>query len=311
MALFDSYIFVDWSAANTAHPASPVPDSPWVGELTPAEQFNVETYHRTRQAAVIHVRNRLLYHVGLNRRVLVGFDFPYGYPVGLARALGLPDDSAAWWNLWSELSIRLEDDDGNVNNRFQVASDLNCIISGGGVGPFWGCPPGQATNHLTANGPGFPFHAAVGLQLHRLRVCEARLRGVQETWGLFGAGRVGGQALTGIPWLHSLRRLPMLALCSKVWPFETLFTPTPSPKQGPFVLHAEIWPGVVEQRVQAVVALQPGIIRDQAQVRATCQWAYELDHNKHLAALFNTPTNLSAPEIRSCLQEEGWILGVE
>lgn len=308
MPLFDSYIIVDWSASNTRHPADPVPDAPWTGELTPGEQLAGETYHRTRQAAVDHVRERLLHHTQLNRRILVGFDFPYGYPRGLSLSLGLPDGNARWWNVWAELSVRLQDGDDNVNNRFQVASDLNCIISNGGQGPFWGCPQAQGTPHLAVNGPGFPFQAANGLQLERLRACERRLR-VQEAWGLYGPGRVGGQAITGIPRIAYLGRHARLARCSRVWPFETYFSPTPSQEHGPFVLHAEIWPGVVDPEVKQIVAADPAIVRDQAQVRAMCQWAAQLDQNDQLGALFNTPTNVDSSTIKSCLEEEGWILG--
>lgn len=39
----------------------------------------------TRSEAVAHVRDRLLDHVAHRRRVLVGFDFPYGYPAGSLR----------------------------------------------------------------------------------------------------------------------------------------------------------------------------------------------------------------------------------
>ncbi len=50
MPLFDSYIFIDWSAANKAHSESPSANAPWVGELTLEDNFHTETYHRTRQS---------------------------------------------------------------------------------------------------------------------------------------------------------------------------------------------------------------------------------------------------------------------
>ena len=311
MSLFDSYIFVDWSASNAKHPVNPAADAPWVGEFTPEDDIQEETYHRTRQAAFDHVLGRLLYHKKFNRRILIGFDFPYGYPRNFARALGLPNDRAAWWNIWAELSFRLSDHDNNFNNRFSVASDLNCIISDGMQGPFWGCPQNQATPHLATRGPGFPFQTPHGLKLERLRVCEGRLDGVQEAWGLYGPGRVGSQALTGIPRVNRLRRHPHLANFSTVWPFETCFSPAPSPEYGPFILHAEIWPGVVDREVQEIMAENPDLVRDQAQMRAMCQWASHLDQNSEFGTLFNVPTGMDLPTIQQCIQEEGWILGAQ
>ena len=79
-----------------------------------------------------------------------------------------------------------------------------------------------------------------------------RLPGTQESWGLFGVGRVGSQALVGIPYVYKLRRHLEIARFNRVWPFETLFTQTLSVAEGPVILHAEIWPGVVKQRVEGL-----------------------------------------------------------
>ena len=89
MSLFDSYIFIDWSASNRRLPEAPSANAPWVGEYTTAGEFQEETYHRTRQAAFDYVLGRLLHHIEFNRRILVGFDFPYGYPHNFARVLKL------------------------------------------------------------------------------------------------------------------------------------------------------------------------------------------------------------------------------
>ena len=309
MPLFDSYIFIDWSAKNEKHRVKPTVDAPWVGEFTPQDHFQNETYRRTRQSAVDYVLRRLLDHIKGGRRVLIGFDFPYGYPRNFAQALRLQNGQDAWKNVWAELSSRLSDTDTNVNNRFSVASELNCIISDEGQGPLWGCPSNQATQHLETTGPGFPYGAANGLRLERLRICESRLSGVLEVWGLYGAGRVGSQVLTGIPRVNSLRHHNELKNISKVWPFETGFSPTPSPESGPFILHAEIWPGVVEHDVRKMTTENTDLIRDQAQVRAMCKWAAELDQNGTLGTYFDVPASLDSTTIEQCIQEEGWILG--
>jgi len=163
--------------------------------------------------------------------------------------------------------------------------------------------------NLQPHSPGFPFPAANGVSLPRLRIVESRLQGVQEAWKLFGVGSVGSQALVGIPWLHHLRQHEELQQHSKVWPFETHFTATPTPKHGPFILHAEIWPGVVKRGTQLLMESDPELIKDQAQVMAMCLWASKLDDKGELEPYFGRPTGLSGIEIQGCIEQEGWILG--
>jgi precorrin-8X/cobalt-precorrin-8 methylmutase len=309
MPLFDAYLIVDWSAANRAQPKRPTANAVWSGEFVPHLNFKQEIYHRTRRDAVAHVTSVLVEHARQKRRVLVGFDFPYGYPTGFARALNLPPGAQSWWEIWAELADRVEDTANNVNNRFVAAGELNAIVGDGRTGPFWGCPVGTEIANLQPLSPGFPFRATGGVLLERLRVVESRLPGTQESWGLFGAGRVGSQALVGIPYLYKLRRHLELVRFSRVWPFETLFTQTPSVAQGPFILHAEIWPGIVEQRVQELVNTTPALIRDTAQVRAICEWAAELDAQDVFGQFFDQPNGLNPRQIKACVEQEGWILG--
>lgn len=311
MPMFDAYVFIDWSAANGEQPQQPTADAVWVGELVrhPHRQCQREAYHRTRNDGIAHVMSVLVGHVKERRKVLVGFDFPYGYPAGFSRALCLPPGSQAWWAVWAELADRVQDAANNMSNRFAAAGELNNIAGNGNSGPFWGCPVGTVVASLQGRSPGFPFNVTGGVLLQRLRLVETRLRGTQETWKLFGAGSVGSQALVGIPYLYKLRRHLELAQFSRVWPFETQFTPTPSPSQGPFVLHAEIWPGVVEQKTQDLVDADPALIRDRAQVRAMYKWAAECDDQGTLGEFFGPPNGLNQQQIQVCLEEEGWVLG--
>jgi precorrin-8X/cobalt-precorrin-8 methylmutase len=308
MRLFDAYMFIDWSATNRKQPARPRADAVWVGELTPGLEQEQETYHRTRGSALAHVTSSLLQHSSANRRVLVGFDFPYGYPAGFSRALGLPQGSGAWWTIWAELSRRIRDTSDNENNRFQTASDIN-MIADGRPGPFWGRPASRDDEYLRPTSPGFPFEASGSVRLQRLRIVERRLPGTQETWKLYGAGSVGSQALLGIPYVHRLRTTAELVHHSKVWPFETGFTATPAPSEGPAILHAEIWPGVIKDRTRRLLNTDPALIPDQAQVRAMCEWAALADTNGSLRKHFDSPAGLTPQEIQSCIEEEGWVLG--
>ena len=293
-------------------PASlkPSKDAIWVGELTTSFNDLNENYFRCRQDCIQFIVNRLSYHLGRKHRVLLGFDFAYGYPKGLASVIYLPvDNKNAWWNIWTELATRIQDDDDNTNNRFTIASELNCIAGFGNGGPFWGAPVGQATNHLCPNSPGFPFKTKNGVIIDRLRLTEIRLRQVQETWKLYGAGSVGSQTLVGIPYLHKLRRHHDFAERSAVWPFETNFTPSPTPQKGPYVVHAEIWPGVVKDAVARIIETQDTAIQDQIQVRTMCKWAADLDLKNDLGRLFNTPNGLDKSQVQTCIEHEGWILG--
>ncbi len=168
MSLFDEYLFVDWSAANGAQSPQPRADAVWIGELVPGGKCQLETYHRTRESGVSHVARVLQDGVADQRRVLVGFDFPYGYPDGFSIALDLPSGRHSWWMVWAELAHRVRDTSNNENNRFTAAGELNAIIGNGQGGPFWGAPVGTAVANLGRLSPGFPFRCPRGEQLSRL-----------------------------------------------------------------------------------------------------------------------------------------------
>lgn len=298
---------VDWSGRGTLSPVGHVEDAIWIGELVRGGA-GTATYRRGRAEATRDVRERLQGHVTAGRRVLVGFDFPYGYPAGLAAALAL-DGGAPWRAVWDHLDGAIADDAANRSNRFAVAAEMNRRV-GGGPGPFWGCPTAEVRDGLTATMRGlfgFPFTAG-GTSLARLRLTETRTRGVQETWKLMGAGSVGSQALLGIPRVRALRGDPDLAPVSAVWPFETGFTPTPVPTTGPSVLHAEIWPGITGPAALDVEVAATGAIRDEAQVRLMCRWAAERDDAGTLGDHFDRPSGLADEQIATVVREEGWIL---
>lgn len=307
MRLFDAYIAVDWSSKNTPTPRKESRDAIWVGESFFDDEGCLHTvdavYCRTRHTAQVHVRSRLQVHVDARRRVFLGFDFPYGYPAGFARALGLADERPPWRQVWDELTRLVEDNERNRNNRFLVADALNarCGVS---PGPFWG-HDGKDYPALLRTKSDYPYWVGPDLALKYFRIVENVARGSFSAWQLFGNGSVGGQCLVGIPVVHRLRYEPTFAPMSRVWPFETGFTAHPTPEQGPFVLHAEIWPGVP----LFIPAKWCDDIRDREQVRTVvCQLA-ALDADGHLGALFDTPRQLSREAVRVCEREEGWILG--
>ena len=265
---FDAYLVVDWSASSIPNRGG---DSIWL-----CKDGSSPENPNTRDEATQRVRELLERLVADGKRVLVGFDFPYGYPRGFADLVA-PGAGPPWRRTWDALVARIRDDEQNVNNRFEVAAELN--VDGG---PFWGCPGGQARDGLTVKrGISFPHR---GLQ--EFRVVEHAVRGIQSVWKLGGVGSVGSQALLGIPRVASLRDDPELASLSAVWPFERTAEAQ--------IVHVEIWPGLVEPTAHA--------IRDAGQVEALVgHWA-RLDDAGRLGPLFEVPPSASS--------EEGWIFGV-
>ncbi len=311
MPLFDAYIFVDWGAANRLGPPKPTSDNVWIGTYHSSGKY-CEEYCRTRGDCIKCIFDLLKDGIRKKGLILIGFDFPYAYPKGLAYTLGYERSQESWWKVWEDISRRIKDELNNNNNRFQVANDLNAKIGGSLPGPFWGRPNNYNFNkleYLSINGPGFPCQTRNATYLAKFRITESRLRIIHESWGLFGQGRAGSQALVGIPRLYYLRTHNELSGYSKVWPFETGFTQVPVPNQGPFILYAEIWPGVVRQETDKLLSSEPQLIRDRAQVRAMCSWAAQLDENNDLGRLFGRPTALSDKQMQDCIEEEGWILG--
>lgn len=319
MTIFDAYFFVDWSANNEPTASKPKKDAIWLGEFVRGSPA-AERYHRTRAGCVHDLAARLRALVVDGLRVLVGFDFAYGYPRGLADALGLPSGDASWARTWNLLASNITDNAKNESNRWRVASDMNKTLMPASypVGPFWNCTPSAVTATLKPSKQvgnlTFPFATRSGGTLREWRHAELRARGsnpsVQSTWKLFTAGSVGSQALVGIPRVAQLRHDAVLAPVSKVWPFETGFGTVPGPATGPCVLHAEVWPVLFKKQVDMLRAADPKLILDQAQVRALCAWAERTDTAGQFGAFFDMPKGMSDPVVKDFVEEEGWILGL-
>ena len=116
-----------------------------------------------------------------------------------------------------------------------------------------------------------------------------------STWKLFGAGSVGSQTITGIPVVSRLRHDPELMTISRVWPFEV--TVPELPPGEPAVIHAEIWPSLID------VATIEGQVKDETQVICLAQEFRNRDRARTLRNLFAAAGSGTAVE-------EGWILAV-
>jgi precorrin-8X/cobalt-precorrin-8 methylmutase len=281
MPLFDAYVAVDWSAHKRPKTGA---NSIWICSAGgPPENPS------TREEATERVRALLREHVSAGRRVLVGFDFAYGYPQGFAAALGAGKEP--WRRVWEHLGREIADDPTNRSNRFDVAVALNERLD---APAFWGWPTRDDR---------LPSRKPQQRVLPEFRATE-RFLGAGghrpfSVWQLAGHGSVGSQALVGIPRVLSLRDDAELAPVSAVWPFETGFAvPTAQ------VVHAEIWPSLVATR-----GLHP--VQDADQVASVvARWA-ALDAADALAPLFEAPGGLSEDDAEAAVREEGWILGPE
>lgn len=285
MPLFDSYIAVDWSAANTPKRGK---DSIWIGELGPEGRVPSQN-PPTRHAAMEEIATRLVAARRRGERMMLGFDFVFGYPRGAAAAMaGGPD----WQALWRYLAAEVIDAPDNSSNRFQLAAAINQRLADGPH--FWGHPHQHSYATLHPRRP-----ASAYLNIPERRAAERYVRSAQPVWKLTGVGSVGSQAMLGIARLEALRSDPRFAADLAVWPFETGFADDLSKP----IIVTEIYPSLFP------VTEADGLPRDRAQVELTTTRFAELDRAGLLAQFLGPPAGLAADERAILIAEEGWIAG--
>ena len=82
--MFDAFVMVDWSAAAVPRTGR---DSIWICWSDAAGERLVNP--ATRHQAKALLAEWLMAARSKGERVLMGFDFPFGYPAGFAARLGL------------------------------------------------------------------------------------------------------------------------------------------------------------------------------------------------------------------------------
>lgn len=246
----------------------------------------------TRHAATERLANVLNKIARDGDRVLVGFDFPFGYPTGTAARLGMP--GLPWRHMWQAIADDLDDAPDNSNNRIDVAERLNQKLSGEPF-PFWGNVREEERFYLVRRGRR-PHKCG---DLTEWRLCDKRAKTTSSVWQLAGAGSVGSQVLTGIPRILQLRTDPRLAMISQIWPFETGLRYDPRPQ----IVFAEVYPSLVEP------APERNLVKDAKQVRTIAAHFASLDEAGSLGALFEGDPTLSRAERMIIETEEAWILG--
>jgi len=283
--MFDRIVIVDWSANSTPKTGQ---DSIWVADLVIATG-GIRTANISTRVAAIDLLVELATAPG---RCLVGVDFSLGFPSGTAASLGLTGTPQV--AMWSHLASVIEDDERNANNRFEVAAALNERMSPG-PGPFWGCHPSKATEHLTSRKvPCAP------LPEWRTIETELRKRGKRpfSAWQLLGAGAVGSQSLLGVPAMaRFVERVEGCDRSVDVWPF-TCGLELPSAD----TVLVEVWPTLVDLVDQSSDVWEARV-RDERQVVAVAQHLAQVD----LSSSFTPVIPESAAAV--VVAEEGWVLG--
>jgi precorrin-8X/cobalt-precorrin-8 methylmutase len=223
---------VDWS--GEARRRGGRSDTIWIAHGRRTADTPLTNSPRSRTEAIELIEPVLERAIRSKQRVLLCFDFAYGYPVDFAPALqaatGKSDSELPWIAVWQYLSKHLKDDEAttpgakpsNRSNRFEVADRMNALLSPDTqkTGPFWCASEGAACQHIPQKRPPEPFQTAQGYAVKGLRLTDKRARS-GSPFRLFGTASVGSQSLTGIARLHRLRNDPKLAGVSAVCPFET------------------------------------------------------------------------------------------
>lgn len=345
MPLFDTYVMVDWSASSerskkpkkdaiwwAVHPLGDA--GPWFKELDREKQRDgndsvfylgdgVQIYEQTRRTAIESIQKFLL-HIARKRRVLIGFDFAFGYPHGFARRITRTDSAREVWRWMSE---RIIDTHENCNNRFAVAGELNREIVHQvnkeisvkehrvSYGPFWGAPSAREcvplTNPYGQSQRSWP-RTQFGFESKRLT--DKMATDAKSMFQLHYTGSVGSQVLMGLPWLqyliHLLRAEKETVGPCVVWPFDTGFSMQPKGR-GPGIVIVEIYPSLLGRKKDVSPDyLQDKEIWDQAQVRLNAEAFALLDVEGWLERLFRIPEMAKDLSFRNVRTEEGWIFGI-
>ncbi len=286
-ALFDTYLIVDWSAANSPKKGK---DSIWIGEARREKdriKIKKPVNPATRHEALDRLSARLRHELDEGRRIFAGFDFPFGYPAGAARKI---TGRAGWDALWRALEREVEDDDRNRSNRYVLAERWNRERFD--APQFWGRPHQHRYDWLAAMKP-----TTQAFRQIEFRIVERWQPPAKSVWQLAYNGAVGSQAMLGMARLQHLRKA-LRGKCA-VWPFETKWA---DDLDAPVTI-AEVYPSMFEP------VFRSGDVKDAAQVRTVAKTYAALDKRGAFRALLSRPAGLKEADSKKALREEGWIVG--
>ncbi len=294
MTMFNGYIMVDWSAANSRTTGA---DSIWVAELLgDLTQIKLMNYP-TRTCVRKYLKSIMKEATEKNHRLLIGFDFPFGYPANAYSKFCFKDYNN-WYSLSQFIHDKITDTDKNKNNRFDVASDFNkCFPDNNG--PFWGRPTDKKNKdkypYLKNENPKIYNEKLISEFRHvEDKLKEQTGKQAKSVWQLFSGVTVGSQTLMGIPTLHKLKKYTNCA----IWPFESI------DNKSKHVI-AEIYPSIWKSKEEDKRNL--GLVKDAGQVKTVVEQIFCHDRDDSLQDLFNAPNSYG----ENITEKEGWILGVD
>ncbi|MGV6803490.1 MAG: molybdopterin-binding protein [Ruegeria sp.] len=219
MIPFHTFAMVDWSGGNDTG-LRPRKDAIWACVVRDGLAES-PVYLRNRHSAESWLVTLIETELSARRRLMLGFDFPFGYPSGFAKSVSGSTDPLCLWD-WFEKQVQ---DSPKSNNRFDLAGQINRRF--GGRGPFW-------MNGLSRDIAGLPrTKADYRNPFPDRRAVEHLAKGSFTCWQMGGAGAVGGQVMMGLPVLARLRR--RFGDDIAVWPFQPLTRP---------VALVEVWPSL-------------------------------------------------------------------
>ena len=293
--LFQAYVMVDWSASSKPVTGA---DSIWVGVMKRNVRFQMafEAHNPATRASAERLLEEVLADLRRkSERVLVGFDFPFGFPRGTTAALKL-SGRAPWRAMLDFVTKEVKDKPTNENNRFQVGAKMNRLMTGEAF-PFWGAPARDAQTMLSVR----RVREHRGDDLPEFRLAEQAAKGPSSIWKLYYQGSVGGQALTGMPVVSRLR--DACGERARIWPFETGWKPlSHADLEGLDAVFAEFYPSLFASKAG------PAAVKDEVQLRSVCERFNALDEKGQLAGFFGAAKDDRRREVVEC--EEGWVLGV-
>ncbi len=252
-------------------------------------------YARTRHYALQRLVRLMTEELNSGRRVLMGFDFPFGYPIGVAAHL---TGKACALTLWDWLAARVKDKPDNKNNRYDVAAEINEAYPG--CGPCWGRPDNWTYPTIPTKKS---ERTEQGCHPPERRIADRCAKGAKTVWQLAYSGSVGSQVLLGLPALKRLIADSTIAGRVAVWPFQTGLR---APESQAVI--AEVYPSLLKEQIGE--RRREREILDCAQVRANAEAFARLDADGGLETLFGGASWLTPIQRDVIETEEACILGL-
>lgn len=297
---FDRVIMVDWSAKCS--PTRTKEDSIWITDGTGNKQI-ASTNCPTRSCAYQIITEKLADALDRKQRVLLGFDFAFGYPAGFA-ATSLPGSGDPWRRIWKWVDSGIKDNicgNDNKNNRFDFANDFNKRQSK----QYFSRLHNQSATPCLDRNCSLP-KPTIGYW--RQTEQRAGWWGAKSIWDLYSPGAVGSQSLMGIKYMERLRA-QFTQEDLQVWPFQTGFVNDPLGASNSQIVLAEIFPSMWAPPSKC----PDDQLKDEWQVQTAVSEVFDQQNAPVGLTHWFNPSYVQGLQksVRTQIEkEEGWMLGL-